>query len=83
MRAGPQVDVAGLLADLAREGREPVADPVEGAAAFGSGLNAASVTAGVTGMIAGALVLVLVRAPRPAAGGAEAPAETVVAAPRG
>jgi EmrB/QacA subfamily drug resistance transporter len=51
-------------------------------AAFASGLNTASVTAGVTGMIAGALVLVLVRTPRPAAGVTEAPAEKVTA-PRG
>ena len=39
-------------------------------AAFASGLNTASVAAGVTGMIAGALVLMLVRTPRPATGSA-------------
>ncbi|MFD5073361.1 MFS transporter [Streptomyces sp. NPDC058371] len=37
-------------------------------AAFASGLNAASVAAGVTGAVAGALVLVLVRTRRPAPG---------------
>ncbi|MFF1813071.1 MFS transporter [Streptomyces sp. NPDC058251] len=51
-------------------------------AAFASGLDTASVAAGVTGMIAGALVLVLVRTPRPAAGEAAAPAETVTASRR-
>jgi len=51
-------------------------------AAFASGLNTASVAAGVTGMVAGALVLVLVRAPRAVATTAEAPVETVTA-PRG
>jgi EmrB/QacA subfamily drug resistance transporter len=39
-------------------------------AAFASGLDTASVAAGVTGMIAGALVLMLVRTPRPATGSA-------------
>ncbi|MCZ4506988.1 hypothetical protein O3Q52_01935 [Streptomyces sp. ActVer] len=34
-------------------------------AAFASGLNTATVVAGVTGTLAGALILVLVRAPRP------------------
>ncbi|MFD4550106.1 MFS transporter [Streptomyces sp. NPDC058466] len=51
-------------------------------AAFASGLDTASVAAGVTGMIAGALVLVLVRTPRPAASEAAAPAETVTASRR-
>ncbi|MET7699262.1 MFS transporter [Streptomyces sp. NPDC005485] len=47
-------------------------------AAFASGLDTASVAAGVTGMIAGALVLVLVRTPRAAAGpaGTEAASDT-------
>ncbi|PBC60146.1 MFS transporter [Streptomyces sp. Tue6028] len=51
-------------------------------AAFASGLDTASMAAGVTGMAAGALVLVLVRTPRPVASPVEAPGETV-AAPRG
>ncbi|WP_432190459.1 MFS transporter [Streptomyces sp. Tue6028] len=51
-------------------------------AAFASGLDTASVAAGVTGMVAGALVLVLVRTPRPVAIPVEAPGEPV-AAPRG
>ncbi|MGD1224464.1 MFS transporter [Streptomyces krungchingensis] len=51
-------------------------------AAFASGLDTASVAAGVTGMVAGALVLVLVRTPRPVANPVEAPGEPV-AAPRG
>ncbi|MFF4347147.1 MFS transporter [Streptomyces sp. NPDC001530] len=51
-------------------------------AAFASGLNTASVAAGVTGMIAGALVLLLVRTPRPVTSPAGAPTEKV-AAPRG
>ncbi|GAA5012404.1 MFS transporter [Streptomyces siamensis] len=51
-------------------------------AAFAAGLDTASVAAGVTGMAAGALVLMLVRTPRPVAVPVEAPGETV-AAPRG
>jgi EmrB/QacA subfamily drug resistance transporter len=51
-------------------------------AAFASGLNTASAVAGVTGVIAGALVLMLVRTPRPAASAAVAPAETVTASRR-
>lgn len=48
-------------------------------AAFASGLDTASVAAGVTGMIGGALVLALVRTPRAAATAAGTPAETVTA----
>ncbi|MFI6488477.1 MFS transporter [Streptomyces sp. NPDC050564] len=51
-------------------------------AAFASGLNTASVVAGVTGVTAGALVLMLARTPRPAASAAVAPAETVTASRR-
>jgi EmrB/QacA subfamily drug resistance transporter len=49
-------------------------------AAFASGLDTASVAAGVTGMVAGALVLVLVRTPRAGAGPAAAPAKPASAA---
>ncbi|GAX48701.1 MFS transporter [Streptomyces olivochromogenes] len=48
-------------------------------AAFASGLDTASVAAGVTGMVAGALVLVLVRTPRAVTDTAEAPAERATA----
>ncbi|MFD9466135.1 MFS transporter [Streptomyces sp. NPDC060027] len=48
-------------------------------AAFASGLDTASVAAGVTGLIGGALVLALVRTPRAAATAAGTPAETVTA----
>ncbi|MFF4732833.1 MFS transporter [Streptomyces mirabilis] len=48
-------------------------------AAFASGLDSASVAAGVTGMIAGALVLVLVRTPRAVTDAAEAPAKRATA----
>lgn len=52
-------------------------------AAFASGLNSASLAAGVTGLIAGALVLVLVRTPRAVTGGAEKPVEQQVGADLG
>ncbi|WP_326719636.1 MFS transporter [Streptomyces sp. NBC_00243] len=52
-------------------------------AAFASGLNSASVAAGVTGLIAGALVLVLVRTPRAEASGAEEPVKQQVGADLG
>ncbi|MFJ8508285.1 hypothetical protein [Streptomyces avermitilis] len=48
-------------------------------AAFAAGLDAASVAAGVTATAAGALVLVLVRTPRPAPDAAGAPAREVAA----
>ncbi|MFF7881317.1 MFS transporter [Streptomyces sp. NPDC020794] len=48
-------------------------------AAFASGLDSASVAAGVTGMVAGALVLVLVRTPRAVTDTAEAPAKRATA----
>ncbi|MEU2585559.1 MFS transporter [Streptomyces avermitilis] len=48
-------------------------------AAFASGLDAASVAAGVTATAAGVLVLVLVRTPRPAPDAAGAPAQEVAA----
>ncbi|MGW4977046.1 MFS transporter [Streptomyces mirabilis] len=48
-------------------------------AAFASGLDTASVAAGVTGMVAGALVLVLVRTPRAVTDTAEAPAKRATA----
>ncbi|GGN87782.1 MFS transporter [Streptomyces albiflavescens] len=51
-------------------------------AAFASGIDAASVAAGVTGMIAGALVVMLVRTPRPAVSEAVPSAETVTASRR-
>lgn len=47
--------------------------------AFAAGLDSASVAAGVTGMIAGALVLVLVRTPRAVTDAGEAPAERAAA----
>ena len=52
-------------------------------AAFATGLNSASVAAGVTGIVAGGLVLLLVRTPRTPAGRAAAPAEQSAGAPRG
>ncbi|MFF0140972.1 MFS transporter [Streptomyces sp. NPDC005227] len=48
-------------------------------AAFASGLDTASVAAGVTALVAGALVLILVRTPRAAASPAAASAEKVPA----
>ncbi|MFE4997420.1 MFS transporter [Streptomyces mirabilis] len=48
-------------------------------AAFASGLDSASVAAGVTGIVAGALVLVLVRTPRAVTDTAEAPAKRATA----
>ncbi|MFE4751264.1 MFS transporter [Streptomyces mirabilis] len=48
-------------------------------AAFASGLDSASLAAGVTGMVAGALVLVLVRTPRAVTDTAEAPAKRATA----
>ncbi|MFF2510510.1 MFS transporter [Streptomyces sp. NPDC058086] len=48
-------------------------------AAFASGLDSAAVAAGVTGMVAGALVLVLVRTPRAVTDTAEAPAKRATA----
>ncbi|MFF3577975.1 MFS transporter [Streptomyces mirabilis] len=48
-------------------------------AAFASGLDSASVAAGVTGMVAGALVLILVRTPRAVTDTAEAPAKRATA----
>ncbi|MET9891114.1 MFS transporter [Streptomyces sp. NPDC006465] len=48
-------------------------------AAFASGLDTASVAAGVTGMVGGALVLALVRTPRVMATAARTPAEAATA----